>query len=96
MRQAYVYILANQKNGTLYIGVTNNLARRAFEHRTKLFDGFAKRYEVKRLVYYEVFDHVGAAIKREKQLKGWHRSWKINLIKKQNPEWKDLYDYLNR
>ena len=96
MRQAYVYILANQKSGTLYVGMTNNLARCVVEHREGLFDGFAKRYGVTRLVYYEIFDHISAAIKREKLLKGWHRLWKVNLIEKRNPEWNDLYEELNR
>ena len=75
---AYVYILASQKNGTLYVGVTADLPKRVYEHKTKLADGFTKRYGVSRLVYYEVFDQMITAIEREKQLKRWHRAWKIN------------------
>lgn len=88
---AYVYILASQKNGTLYIGVTANLVKRVYEHKNKLADGFTKRYGVSRLVYYEIFDQMITAIEREKQLKRWHRDWKINLVESKNNNWDDLY-----
>ncbi|HXC53716.1 MAG TPA: GIY-YIG nuclease family protein [Rhizomicrobium sp.] len=86
----FVYILASRRNGTLYIGVTNDLARRAWEHREGLVEGFTKTYGVKMLVYYEVFDDIGVAIRREKRLKKYKREWKINLIQKHNVEWRDL------
>lgn len=86
----YVYILASE-SGVLYIGVTNNLTRRVYEHKHGLVDGFTKQYRVKKLVYYEETGNVMSAITKEKQLKKWNRQWKINLIEKLNPEWKDLY-----
>ncbi len=85
-----VYILANKRNGTLYTGVTNDLARRVYEHRNKLVEGFAERYNVFMLVYYEVHGNIEAAITREKQLKKWNRAWKLRLIEKHNPEWINL------
>ena len=91
---AYVYILASQRNGTIYIGVTANLIKRLYEHKTGTYEGFSKKYEVKKLVYYEIFDDIVEAIKREKVLKGWRRAKKIELIEKENKEWKDLYDSL--
>jgi putative endonuclease len=87
-----VYILASKKNGTLYIGVTNDLERRIYEHRHDLLNGFTKRYHVHMLVYYEVHEDISYAIQREKRLKWWHRKWKIELIEKHNPEWIDLID----
>ena len=87
----YVYILASRIGGTLYIGVTNNLIRRVFEHRSKVVPGFTKRYGVIRLVYYEIFDDIENAIRREKRLKKWNRAWKIRLIEEKNPNWDDLY-----
>jgi putative endonuclease len=84
--QYFVYILASRRNGTLYIGVTNNLARRVWQHREGLIDGFTKEYGVKHLVYYEAFDDVRAAIHRESRLKKWNREWKMNLIQKFNVE----------
>lgn len=93
-KQYYVYIMTNQRNTVLYTGVTNNLARRVFEHRQKLIDGFTKRYNVDKLAYYEIFDDVNYAIAREKQIKGGSRQKKIDLIEKVNPEWKDLYETL--
>ena len=90
-RQYYVYILASKIGGTLYIGVTNNLARRVYEHRESLVDGFTKKYDVTRLVYYEVHSEVEAAITREKQMKKWNRAWKVRLIEGSNPNWDDLY-----
>jgi len=88
----YVYILTNKTNKVLYIGVTNNLIRRIFEHKNKLVDGFTSKYNLNKLVYYEHFTHINEAIKREKRLKKWNREWKNKLISEQNPEWKDLYD----
>ena len=87
----YVYILASSKNGTLYIGVTRDLIKRIYEHKNNLADGFTKKYGVHDLVYYEQTEDVESAIAREKQLKNWHRKWKINLIGKDNPAWQDLY-----
>ncbi len=90
-RYYYVYILASRIGGTLYIGVTNDLVRRVYEHRSKVTDGFTKDYDVWRLVYYEQFEDVEAAIRREKRLKKWNRAWKIELIEKTNPNWVDLW-----
>ena len=94
MKTYYVYILANKRNGTLYIGVTNDLIRRVYEHKNNLVEGFTKRYFVHRLVYYEETGDINGAIKREKQLKKWNRKWKLELIEKKNPNWKDLYETL--
>jgi putative endonuclease len=88
----YVYILASRKNGTLYAGVTNDLARRTWEHREGLVEGFTKKYGVKILVYFEEFGDIGLAIHRESRLKKWKRPWKTDLIEKTNPEWRDLYE----
>jgi len=97
VNQYYLYILASMKNGTLYIGVTNNLLRRVFEHKNDSIDGFTKKYKVHKFVYYEEINDIKIAIQREKQIKKWERQWKINLIEKNNPEWKDLYyDLFNR
>ena len=85
-----VYIMTNYKNTTLYIGVTSNLQRRVWEHKNKVVKGFTKKYNINKLVYYEITDSIESAIIREKQLKNWHRDWKINLIKEINPEFKDL------
>jgi putative endonuclease len=87
-----VYILANKRNGTLYIGMTSNLESRVWEHKHNVIDGFTKRYNVHILVYYECGGDSEAAIQREKQLKKWNRTWKIQLIEKHNPRWLDLYD----
>ena len=90
----FVYILASKKKGTLYIGVTNNLLVRVYEHKHKTHKGFTQRYDVDKLVYFEETDNVFEAIKREKQLKKWNREWKIRIIEEMNPEWNDLYyDY---
>ena len=88
----YVYILAIKRNGTLYIGFTTSLPKRTWEHKNDIVKGFTKKYQVHRLVYYEVFQDKEAALKKEKQLKKWHRKWKLELIEKSNPEWEDLYD----
>jgi len=89
-KQYYVYILTNKTNKVLYIGVTNNLVRRMLEHKNKLVDGFSKRYNLDKLVYYEITNDIHSALEREKQLKNWHREWKINLINGFNPAWTDL------
>ena len=88
----YVYLLASRKQGTLYLGVTNDLARRIYQHKTKTLPGFTSRYDVNRLVWYECYDDPTNAIEREKELKKWRRAWKIDLIGKANPNWKDLYE----
>ena len=85
-----MYILSNKKNGILYIGMTNDLERRMFEHKNKLIKGFTKKYSLDKLVYFELFQYANDAIKREKQLKNWNRQWKIDLIEKDNIEWNDL------
>ena len=91
MRPYYVYSLASKKNGTLYLGVTNDIARRVYEHKNNLVDGFTKKYSVHCLVYFEVCEDVRVAIQREKNIKKWRRRWKIELIEKNNPDWRDLY-----
>jgi putative endonuclease len=88
--QYYIYILASQKNGTLYIGVTNDLERRILEHKQKINEGFTSKYDVNMLVYFESFQYINDAILREKRLKKWNRQWKINLIEEENKDWKDL------
>ena len=90
MKTYYVYLLASKRNGTLYIGVTNNLERRISEHQQDSIEGFTKKYRVHHLVYYETTGDIHAALQREKQLKKWNRKWKLELIEKENPEWKDL------
>ena len=94
MRGGWVYIMTNQPNGTLYVGVTSNIARRAWEHREGLISGFTKRYGLKQLVYVERHDDIRTAIQREKSMKHWPRAWKANLILKTNPKWEDLADTL--
>jgi len=89
--QYYIYILANKRNGTLYIGVTSNLIKRLYEHKNNIIEGFTKKYNIHKLVYYETTNDIESAIRREKQLKKWNRKWKINLIENSNPEWIDLY-----
>lgn len=91
MRHYYVYILASQRNGTLYTGVTNDLVRRVREHREGLEESFTKRHGVHVLVYYEVHGTPGEAITREKRIKKWNRKWKLSLIEAENPNWVDLY-----
>ena len=90
----YVYILASKERGTLYVGVTNDLLRRVYEHKEGLAEGFTKRHGVKRLVYFETHDSIEAAIAREKHLKRWRRDWKVELIERDNPRWADLYKTL--
>lgn len=94
MKQPCVYIMANKPNGTLYTGVTRNLIKRVWEHKNNLVEGFTKRYGVHQLVYFEQHEDMVSAITREKRIKKWNRAWKIRIIEKQNPEWKDLYDTL--
>jgi putative endonuclease len=89
---AWIYILTNKPGGTLYVGVTNDLVRRVYEHRNGFVAGFTKRYGLKRLVYFEQFDDIQTAIQREKNIKHWPREWKIDLIVSQNPDWRDIYD----
>jgi len=89
-KQYCVYILANKRNGTLYIGFSSDLQGRMHKHKNEIYDGFTKKYQIKKLVYYEIYNDVRIAIKREKQLKTWNRQWKIELIEKDNPCWKDL------
>jgi putative endonuclease len=93
--QFYVYILASRKHGTLYIGITNDLIRRVYEHKTKVVPGFTTKYGVDKLVYFEIFDDRTSAITREKQLKKWRRDWKIELIEDKNSGWVDLFHTLN-
>ncbi len=90
-RSYWVYVLASRIGGTLYIGITNDLIRRVYEHRIKAVPGFTKRYNVGRLVYFEQFSDVEFAIRREKRLKKWPRAWKIRVIEEANPDWHDLY-----
>lgn len=87
----YVYILASKKNGTIYIGVTNNLTRRVWEHKNNYIKGFTSKYRVHKLVYFEQTSDIRSAILKEKQMKKWKREWKIEIIEKNNPNWKDLY-----
>ena len=91
-KNGYIYIITNKKNGTLYIGVTSNLIKSIYAHKQKLVDGFSKRYGLSILVYFESFETIVDAIKREKQLKQWQRQWKITLIEKENENWDDLYE----
>ena len=90
----WIYILASQRNGTLYVGVTRDLPKRMYEHRTGLFEGFTEKYRVKLLVYAEPHETAVAAIQREKNIKHWPRRWKLALIERDNPDWRDLYDEL--
>lgn len=92
--KAYVYILTNKTNGTLYVGATSDLVRRIWEHKHKMVEGFTSQYDVERLVYLEIFDSVEAALVREKQMKKWNKNWKIRRIASMNPKWNDLYNYV--
>jgi putative endonuclease len=94
-RHYFVYMLASARNGTLYVGVTNDLARRIYEHKSKQVRGFTSRYKVDMLVWYETYNDVNEAIAREKQLKKWERRWKLELIEASNPSWRDLYFDIN-
>lgn len=90
MKTYYVYIMASQRNGTLYVGMTSNLVQRVYQHKHKTIKGFTHKYNVNQLVYFEETPDVHSAIDREKQLKNWHRKWKIELIEKNNPDWEDM------
>ena len=90
-KQFYVYILASDRNGTIYVGVTSNLVQRVWQHNEKLVEGFTKKYEVQKLVRYEQHENAESAISREKRIKKWNREWKIRLIEETNPYWNDLY-----
>ncbi|NTW77323.1 MAG: GIY-YIG nuclease family protein [Syntrophaceae bacterium] len=92
IKQPAVYILASARNGTLYTGVTSCLVKRIWEHKNNLIDGFTKQYNVHNLVWYELHENMNSAIKREKNIKEWKRTWKLNLIEKNNPKWLDLYN----
>lgn len=92
----FVYLLASRKDGTLYLGVTRDLVRRVYEHKTKAASGFTSRYDVRRLVWFEIYDDPSSTIAREKQLKKWQRAWKIELIEKENLDWRDLYEEITR
>ena len=91
MKQPAVYILASKRNGTLYTGVTSDLRKRIFEHRSDFIEGFTRRYGVHNLVYFELHESMSAAITREKQIKKWNRAWKLQIIERQNPNWEDLW-----
>jgi len=90
-KRYYIYILVNERNGTLYIGVTDDLKRRIFEHKNNLLDGFTEKYNIHNLVYFEETNDINVAIRREKQIKKWNRKWKLELIERENPTWEDLY-----
>ncbi len=92
MKPSYVYILASKRNGTLYVGVTADIVRRVWQHKSDQVAGFTKRYVVHTLVWYEVHETMESAIKREKSIKDWKRAWKLELIEKENPTWRDLYE----
>ena len=92
----YVYVLASGRNGTLYLGVTNDLVRRVYEHKNKVVRGFTKQYGVDRLVWFETYDDPTNAIAREKDIKKWRRAWKLRLIERSNPQWVDLYEQISQ
>ena len=96
MKEYFVYILASKTYGTLYVGVTSDLVKRVYEHRNGFVDSFTKKHNVQKLVYFEQTNSIESTIEREKRLKKWNRQWKINLIQKSNPEWKDLYPDLTK
>lgn len=94
-KTSYVYILTNKRNGTLYTGVTSDLCRRMWEHKNGIYEGFSKKYDLKMLVWYEVYNDIKEAILKEKQIKKWERKWKLKIIEEMNPSWNDLYEKLN-
>jgi putative endonuclease len=96
MKNFYVYILCSKRNGTLYTGVTSDLVKRIWEHKNNLVDGFTKKYNVHRLVWYEMHESAESAITREKQIKKWKRAWKLKLIEQFNPDWTDLYESISK
>ena len=92
MKSFYAYIMANRRNGTIYVGSTSDIVKRVWQHKSKLIPGFTMKYDVSLLVYYEIHSTIFEAARREKRFKNWPRKWKLNLIEKENPEWKDLYE----
>ena len=92
MKEYYIYIMANKRNGTLYIGVTSDLIKRVWEHKENIVEGFTSKYSVHKLVFYEIYGDIMEAIKREKNIKAWKREWKLKLIEEKNPDWDDLYE----
>ena len=94
MKQYYVYIMASQRNGTLYTGVTSDLVKIVWQHKSGMIQGFTSKYKVNRLVYYEIHGDIREAIKREKNIQAWKRDWKLRLIEEKNPNWNDLYDVI--
>ncbi len=94
-KQPCVYILTNKRNGTLYVGVTSNLVKRIWEHKNKVVEGFTQKYDLKKLVWYELHETMESAIQREKAVKYWKRYWKLKAIEEMNPDWRDLYEELN-
>ena len=94
MKKFYVYILCNKRNGTLYTGITSDLIKRIYEHKNNLVEGFTRKYNIHRLVWYEIHETAETAISREKQIKAWKRQWKLRLIEENNPKWNDLYDII--
>ena len=90
-KQAYIYIMANKRNGTIYVGVTSNLPARVWQHKNNIIEGFTKKYSTHILIYFEQHENMQSAIDREKQIKKWKRKWKLRLIEIENPDWKDLY-----
>lgn len=92
LRKYYVYILTNKRNGTLYIGVTSDLIKRVWQHKNDIFEGFSKKYKTHRLIYFEEYSSIELALNREKRLKNWQRTWKIELVEAFNPYWRDLYE----
>ena len=95
MEESYVYILASNRNGTLYVGSTTNLVKRIWEHKNKVISGFTAKYNVHQLVYYEVHQDIMEAARRERRLKNWCRKWKLNIIEQFNPTWRDLYEEIS-
>ena len=94
-KQFYVYILASKRNGTLYTGMSSNLTQRVWQHKNNSVEGFTDKYNVKKLVYYEVYENAESAITRERQIKKWRRKWKLRLIEEQNPNWEELYNSIS-
>jgi putative endonuclease len=94
MKQPCVYLLSSRRHGTLYVGVTSDLVKRVWQHKENLADGFTKRYKVHQLVWYELHERMDSALRREKAIKNWKRSWKVAMIEKDNPKWRDLYEEL--
>jgi putative endonuclease len=94
-KQPAVYIVASKRNGTLYTGVTSNIVKRIWEHKNNLIEGFTKKYNIHRLIYFELHNDMSNAITREKQIKKWRRAWKLRLIEEHNPEWRDLWEDIN-